>query len=547
MVSRTTSKPSKRFWARRFVLIASTLVLALAGAWLPVGAFADEEPPKAQLYDTYDLNGVLANDIRFWFVTDDAKHAVVTSNSDSSYNSDSVLTVINLENGDTDRLDAIGAISLSNDIFLYRAYDSDFYIYNYETGSSEAVGDLDVDDNSSLLFCALAPDGRSLRLATGDRGDYSYDAYVYNLDTQEATEKVTIPAGNMPQQGCIWITDDLKTAMVSDYRDGGGDSVITAYDMETGNELYTTRNDVGVVGFYAQADNTTLLAYNMGSIARVNIEDGKVELFTDLTNSTVQIPSYLFTDSLSYAPKTSVLVTTDGKANVLSGSLSSDDLQNVDIAVYDNATGEQLWETNASLDFGTESNGGVATSDGRYFYTFISDNDYADEIAVVDMKTGASTEFDIDGGPMELSYLSWCQIALSEDASKLVVFDFTPDEDASISVYDTGIAPENPLVAMVSSGSPVLIIGIVAGVIALVVIVVVVVLVLKKRKKSQSTATGAQPGGYVPPISAPTEGVPASTPPANAAAGPRFCPHCGNRLVPGAQFCSNCGKPVHTP
>lgn len=575
--------------------MSCALALVLAALAAPVPARAEGEPPAPELTGEASISGRYESSEVGWFVTDDGAHVVALMPLESP--DDSALYVIDTASGTSTRVSAWDseegvALPLSNEQFLLFS-NGQLSTYTFTDGTVTPLEGL--DSHKTVLSCALAPDGHSLRIVFADydcdpdNADYderlmTFAPMVYDLDTHQVTAQTVrqeehrfgrsdgLARGAVwfYETDSVWITDDLSTFIVI------GSKSVDAYSMSTGDVVYQMPFDYsetcdqggnsadGIIGdacTFGGQIGTTLLVHDSYYLNhrtyRLDVTTGKLSPLSQ--NSYVSLSDLSDTSAV---PLVSVILynpSADLDEHFLARDLTyASPNAMLKIAAIDSATGETLWESDLDASVIGQvifPSNFVASSDGRFCYEY---NGLG--VTVIDTQTGAHSSTDLatpsNGGESFVDSVSSAarHIKMTPDATRLTVLETmkTYDEhnvrvysEIRVSSLDTGVTLQMPAGVGATDegqagGGPgsVPVLPIALGAVAVVAAAGAVTIVVLRRRSGRRRAAAAA-------TSVATPGAASLTPGGGPEPRALFCPHCGTRQpTPDAKFCKCCGRPI---
>lgn len=534
-------------------LLVAGLALVTSLVAAPLGAYA-ADVPTPELKDTYELdNSVYVNRSpsgRYALYGDRSEQKIYLLDTE-----DWSRTIVEIDTNSDDY----------NNAFCFSADEGTFYCFNrandsviaydlskdeseeYPLGSAVPSDVLDGDgghvrlqiskDNKALYITSLVFDSQS--------EDYYVVFSVVDFKNSNTTAKYEYPSSDdYSLEGPAWISADGKYGyVIRDYRGEDYDSH-SYYDVVT---LDLNAKEVVNTSEFSKAGNTVVVNDDGAAV-------GSCCYISKKGDATCTYYSNLTHDLLS---QDGSLVLGLYNENCDGLGSSSSELENLEMIVVDNKTGETKWRTKYpnDLPFMSGDGYGALSNDGRFALANGEDDNDNNLLYLIDTKSGAHSQINLRGS-LEYDrvgddgYLgsAW----FSKDCSLIYAVQDNKDDGFRIDVYKSGISQQSlssdsQKEDSSSSLNPILIVVIVAILIAAGVGGFFIIRMRKHSKGCAATANSAastapqqaMPQNYVgQQAQAQPQQVPA---PSDA---PRFCSSCGSPLTPDSQFCPHCGTPV---
>ncbi|QET76208.1 Ig-like domain-containing protein [Vibrio vulnificus] len=267
------------------------------------------------------------------------------------------------------------------------------------TGSISA-SDVDLGDDASLVF---STDSTVEGLTLNANGTYTFDASSYDSLSEGQTQVLTIPVVVTDEQGAtaettltitVTGTNDAATiagdtAVVADETDAALtlSGTLTSEDVDNTDNSFTAKTIEGTNGTFSIDANGAWTFVANSAFNEMNVGDSKVESFTvtsvDGTPQVVKVTINGTNDAATIAGDTAVVADETDAALTLSGTLTSEDVDNTD----NSFTAKTIEGTNGT--FSIDANGA---------WTFVANSAF-NEMNVGDSKVESFTVTSVDGTP----------------------------------------------------------------------------------------------------------------------------------------------------
>lgn len=536
-------------------LLVAGLALAASLVAVPLGAYA-ADVPTPELKDTYELeNSVYINRSpsgRFALYGDRSEEKIYLLDTE-----DWSRTIVEIDSNSDDYNNAY-CFSADEGIFycFNRANDS-VIAYDLSKGESEeyplgsAVPSDVLDGDSGHVRLQISKDGKTLYITSLVYDSHSEDYYavfsVVDFKNGNTTAKYEYQSSeDYSLEGPAWISNDGKYGyVIRDYRGEDYDSH-SYYDVVT---LDLNAKEAVNTSEFDRAGNTVVVNDDgaaVGSYCYISKKgDAACTYYSNLTHDLLNQDGSL------------VLGLYNENCDGLGSS--SSELENLEMIVVDNKTGETQWRAKYpnDLPFMSGDGYGALSNDGRFALANGTDDNDNNLLYLIDTKTGAhsrvnlrgSLEYDRVGDDGYLGS-AW----FSKDCSLIYAVQEGKDDGFRIDVYKSGISQkslssDSQKEDNSSSFNPIIIVVVVAILLAAGVGGFAVIRMRKRSKGNVATANGTTP---IAPQQTMSQGNAAqqaqpqahSQQPSTPSDAPRFCSACGTPLVPGSKFCPHCGAPV---
>ncbi|MBH9743865.1 VCBS domain-containing protein [Vibrio vulnificus] len=267
------------------------------------------------------------------------------------------------------------------------------------TGSISAE-DVDLPAGASLTFSTTST---AAGLTLNANGTYTFDASSYDSLSEGQTQVLTIPVVVTDEQGAtaettltitVTGTNDAATiagdtAVVADETDAALtlSGTLTSEDVDNTDNSFTAKTIEGTNGTFSIDANGAWTFVANSAFNEMNVGDSKVESFTvtsvDGTPQVVKVTINGTNDAATIAGDTAVVADETDAALTLSGTLTSEDVDNTD----NSFTAKTIEGTNGT--FSIDANGA---------WTFVANSAF-NEMNVGDSKVESFTVTSVDGTP----------------------------------------------------------------------------------------------------------------------------------------------------
>ena len=594
---------NRRFYSR----LLSAAGAVLAAALILVGASAchvGDAPPNPTLVDVFDIesstDGIL--DVA---VTEDASHAAFITDCggfalDLKTGEQVEIPISDyIEELEDENGNAVGIASTAsfvpfdNERVIIMQDEHPVRIYNYE---DESLVTPKVLEEMNVTECWPTKDGSKLRcFVSGDLDvNASGDIYISELprmvvcsaDGEELIADVSLPFElGKEELSFFQISDDCTRGYLIHFSYETDESSLVTIDLRTGETLSKRpyEGQFGHENIICELDNGQLLLSNYDGTDVWRYDCDKNEVTPVGASDGVAVVNSEYYDNNDYmniheSRETTLMITSqrynsvfenDGEPGLYDALDFSNPLDNsavvddVEIAAYDNMTGEKLWSApcrarvlydllfanQGALDISTSE----ATSDGRYLYIagFVNGYDLTDPsdpfhnvamasrgMVVLDTKTGELIEHDIinyygdDSNDPEYEIVdatsdgrmvvrSVHYLILADNDKTLIAVD---KSTGRVGVYDTNIGSSSMSLMeglTLEAAWPVIVLVTVVLLVSITTVIVAIILRRRHRRKSNPRPRNSN----------------------LASNGTKHCPWCGYHLDGrGGYFCPHCGK-----